>query len=225
MSVPPSQWYVQHSSGEQGPLSTQELWRLVQQGQLSPESLVRGAEQTRWQTVREVLASEGYAVPQADNPYAAPMATVVQGGTTLSGDVAPEVLQPLAQTRPWVMFLAILGFIATGLMGIGVVVGLAAAAFPPVVSSSGGVVEGILVAGVYYVGVLLYGFLSWYLFSYARGIGRLLASPTVPHLVVALQAQRSFWRLVGIVTLVVVVVYASLCVFGVGVGVIGSLTR
>ena len=53
------------------------------------------------------------------NPYQAP-APIPSPNVVAPGDWATApVVELLAQTRPWVMFIAILGFISSGLMIIG----------------------------------------------------------------------------------------------------------
>jgi hypothetical protein len=103
----------------------------------------------------------------------------------------PGIRVALAQTRPWVLFLAVLGSLASAITGLAAI--------------------GTLVAGLLYdlwilILALCYGTicalsiaLSTYLFVYARRIRDFLFGNRLRDLEAALFAQRGFWRLVGIV--------------------------
>lgn len=146
------------------------------------------------------------ATPGPQSVYAPPRATLVPGATA-AGQVSAGSVQALRETRPWVLLLAILGVIVTGLMllgGFGILVGGMMTA-----GSAGGSAMGLMaVMGVaYLLFALLYLYPVIKLFKYSAAISRLSRTGTVGDLEEALRQQRSFWRILGIVTLVVMALY------------------
>jgi hypothetical protein len=140
------------------------------------------------------------------NPYAPPQAAARGYGdidAPLDTREVPDiVLAPLRATRPWVTFLAIVGFIGAGLLALG---GL-------VVMGSGGMGTGSSrVTGwiglVYLVFGALYIFPSLHLLRFGSAIARLDRDPHMERLGAALGHQRAFWKLIGIVTAVMVALY------------------
>lgn len=120
--------------------------------------------------------------------------------------VPPVLVQLLAQTRPWVRFLAVLGFISTGFLALGALVVLALPGFPP-----GGGVPGAFKVGMALVYLGMAGVHlppALFLYRYASHIQALQASAGAGDLERALAAQKSFWRYVGILALVVLCLYA-----------------
>lgn len=132
-----------------------------------------------------------------DNPYRSPSEA---GDSPFLGNkvgqvVTPAVLDMLSQTQPWVRFLSVLGFIASGLMAL---VGLCGATM----SRSMG-----FIFLIYIPMALLYFFPSLFLFRYASRIADLRLTRGVEQLENALAAQKSFWKFVGIAALIVIFVY------------------
>ena len=120
---------------------------------------------------------------------------------------------PLQRTQPWVRFLAIMGFIAAGFM---VLVGLAAG----VAGAATGRLETIGLMVVYPIMAVVYVFPSLFLLRYADRIRSFVASGREQDLAGALDAQRSFWKFAGIMTIVSVVVGILISVFAVLAGVV-----
>ena len=106
----------------------------------------------------------------------------------------------LRRTKPWVRFLSIVGFVTAGLTilaGVGFgFVGLAT-----------GQVQMLIMFGVYPVLGILYIFPSLYLYRYADRIRDFLVQGQQYELDAALEAQKSFWKFVGIFTLVCLCLY------------------
>ncbi|MFT3767907.1 MAG: hypothetical protein QM820_20855 [Minicystis sp.] len=149
-----------------------------------------------------------------DNPYLPPQSAGVDYS---SGDAAPDsgevpapIVDLLRQTRPWVMFLAILGFIGTGLMAL---VGLGMLGMGKMGNLPAGV------GFVYIVLAVIYLFPAVRLLRYASSIGLLLRDPRMERLRVAIESQKSFWKLVGIMTAIIVALYPIAIVIGVFVAV------
>jgi hypothetical protein len=120
----------------------------------------------------------------------------------------------LKQTRPWVFFLAVMGFIFAGLAVVG---GLAVAAvmgFAGSIAGMGGELGagmgaalGLGLGALYILMGVLYFFPSLYLMRYASGIQAMLRTEPVAGLERALAAQKSFWKFAGIALIAVLALY------------------
>jgi hypothetical protein len=119
------------------------------------------------------------------------------------GEVAAEVVTILAKTKPWVRLLSVLGFMGLGLIvlaSIGILV------VPMESMGSSSLVPRIAASLIYLTSALLQFPAVLFLHRYARQISGLIASKDQADLENALHAQRSFWKYVGIFTLVSVIV-------------------
>lgn len=130
--------------------------------------------------------------------------------------VAPGTVKILERTRPWVLFMSILGFVSVGFMilgGIGVAVAGIAAQRP----------EFAILAVLYPLLGLIYIFPSLYLYRYSARIRGLATNAQVQQLDSALDAQRSFWKFVGIVTVVGLAVTVLIFMFAIAAGVMAGV--
>ncbi|MBX9790246.1 MAG: hypothetical protein K2Y37_15115 [Pirellulales bacterium] len=137
------------------------------------------------------------------DPYAPPQ--------PLAGDVSiadPEsgtviVTEPmrreLAATRPWVLFMAVVMWLACGLIAMASFFVFMAA----LMSLSRNQAPGaeILVIVFYPVMAALYGVFAWLLQQYAGNLGAFGRSNRGEELLAALRSQKSFWRLAGIIVI------------------------
>jgi hypothetical protein len=150
----------------------------------------------------------GSPIDPEQNPYQAPAAPIPSPSFATPGNwPTVPVVELLAQTRPWVMFIAILGFICSGLMIIG---GLFAAVVL-VAMGGAGMVEGAVLL-VYPVLGVVYYFPSQFLFRFAQRIRDLRYSHNVADLEAALAAQKSFWKFCGIFLAFVIALYVGILV-------------
>ena len=222
------QWFVQTDDGEQyGPVPKDELHDWIAEGRLdvSCQVLCEGWEQWKW--AEEVFDELGKANKPAveENPFAGigdvtpPVETTnpFESPQTISspavtesepsdGSVTPLMRQALAQTRPWVLFFSILGFLCGGLLVLGCL-GLF------VVSIMGGsFIFGFAMALVYGAMAVFYVYAAYFLLTYASQISKFLRSNQTRDLEQAIVAQKSFWKLSGIVTAVGMVLYFLLII-------------
>lgn len=121
-----------------------------------------------------------------------------------------ETLDKLGGTRPWVLFLSILGFILTGLYALMTVGALV----------MGGRMGGagspfLMIVLLYSVSALIYFFLSLFLFKYSTRIGEFTRTGHINHLNDALAQQLAFWRLVGILAAIGVVLILLALMFAI----------
>ena len=221
-----SQWYYAKDGSQQGPYDADDMRLAIKTGELSGSDLVWREGMADWQKIKEVaeLAS-ALPAPQAHAAHApvaaAPVAQPAyqpqaqaqplqyQQAYSSSGQImfTPRAMDLLRQTKPWVRFLAIMGFIVTGLS---LVIGLIAGGM--VISQSGrrgaaSPVEGIVMIVVYILISGVYFFLAYFLNQYANKIGRLVATQREDALEAAIAAQKTFWRLLGIIVIAVLALY------------------
>lgn len=120
-------------------------------------------------------------------------------------EVSTGTIEILNQTRPWVQLMGVMLWIGTVLMGIACVFMVAGGLLAQNTTL-------IVLSAVYVLLTLVYGTLARALTTYASKINQLNASEKVQDLEDALGAQKTFWRLVGIITLVGIVVYVLMLV-------------
>jgi hypothetical protein len=128
--------------------------------------------------------------------------------------VSDDMQEALKATRPWVKFLAILGFILAVLsllLGVasitGMYTGFSKAGLPAYFSTLVGILY-ILMSLVFYV------FPALYLYRYAKAIAGIGAGEGAAF-EDALKQQKSFWKYVGVFTLIVLILYALFIVAGI----------
>ncbi|MBN2476762.1 MAG: DUF4339 domain-containing protein [Pirellulales bacterium] len=224
----PSKWYLQTEEGDQyGPVSREELDEWLGEGRIDASCQLLREDWSQWKWAEDVFAELGGAAaepqqaaaaqgqpfagigkttPQESEPgpYASPQvstgdATPVGGGP--AGGLGVRGRRALSETKPWVVFLAILGFV---IGGIGVLTGLLFLA----ASAVGAGLPGILIGLCAFVGPVITLVLAYYLFSYGQRIAAYLRTDRPADLEAALTAQKSFWKLAGLVT----AVYLGFCV-------------
>ena len=136
------------------------------------------------------------------DPYE-PRAASADAPPGVRGEVAEEVVQALRATKPWVMFIGVMFFVAAGIAALAGLVTLTGAHEPEVHRALG---------LAHLVTVPLYVFPGLFLVRYARAIRDLLAGGGWAALELALAQQKSFWRFLGIWALIVMGLYALVLV-------------
>lgn len=220
-------WFVQTPDGQQyGPISKAELDAWVTEGRVDYEcqvlqegwtqwqwadtvypDLQRGADQPEHEGFPNLVApgGSGSDLPSitpsgsSPNPFAAPRTTPAPaegGGEAYS----PRLISALVQTRPWVLFLSILGFVMGGL-------GMLFSLIALLMTLASGISGLFLIMLLSLISPALGLVASWFLFRYAQSIGLFMRSKATRELEDALEAQKSFWKLVGIVTAVLLTLY------------------
>lgn len=145
-----------------------------------------------------------------DNPYQTPQFESAPGVSS-GAEVNSLVLEALRGTKGWVRFPAVLGFIACAFMLLA-----AFAMFAMPAAGLGGPGLGPGIGLVYLVLTGVYFFLALRLNQYASRIGTFLLAPDGQHLASALDAQRSFWKCLGIMAITLISLYIVLAVVLVG---------
>jgi hypothetical protein len=160
----------------------------------APASKTKALSSSLSSLVRKSPASKP---PESLNPYAAPASDRVISRS--SGELPFDVMLELQNTRPWVLFIAVVMWIIGGgfvlLMLFGLLFGNSALGNS---FDSGGlakVFSYLIAIGLGYI--IIYPTLK--LTRYALSIGRLAKSESFTDLTAALSEQRRFWRFQGIV--------------------------
>ncbi len=205
------QWYMQTDDGEQyGPVDREELDGWVAEGRIDGtcQLLCDGWDQWRWadevfpDLAEEASTEDAPMLATGDSGKGITAPTASQSDTKLTSRTARGGGKPspvgiertLSETRPWVLLMAIVGFVSAGLGVLGALVSL-------ILSAVALNLVGILVSLVMLATYGLVGWAAFHLFVYAQRIAAYVATTDTPELEQALVAQRSFWRLAGILTL------------------------
>ena len=155
---------------------------------------------------------------QGYNPFQPPIAAGTQPSQTASAPLT-AIAEALRETRPWVKFLAVLGYIGAGLS---VLLGFFTMATGLV---SGALRSGPLggltpLLGLFYIAFgAVYAVPSTLLWRYGASISNFVERGELEALVDPIVRQKSFWRFAGIMTVVMLVVYAFAIVGGIIIGV------
>lgn len=225
-------WHYSAGGKQHGPVAEDMVVQALASGQLPPDTLLWRDGMAQWQEARSIQqlwangeaaaapapaypAPAGYAGPAAQRP----LAYEPSGGQAQELVISPRVLDLLRQTKPWVRLFSVLMFIGIGFMTLGVVswgiimMGVASSSS----SRNGGEFAALGVVGMLIFGgvILLYLFPAIYLGRYASRIAALLQFGRQQDLESALEAQKSFWKFLGVLILCVVGLYLLMMVLSV----------
>lgn len=156
-----------------------------------------------------LFASDNDPSAPGENPYQSPEVTSKPNDVGRWDSSLNSAADMLRKTKPWVRFMSVIMFIASAFMALGGAFMMAAGA----VGSPG--ISGAFVGIVYVVMAVLYIIPAVFLWRYADRIGSFLLQRTPVALTHALEAQKSFWKFVGILTLIVICLYALMAIFAV----------
>ena len=153
-----------------------------------------------------------------ENPYQSPASSIGGQQSIHSGDgVSNSIVDIMARTRPWTLFVAVLGLIGVGFMV------LAAIMIFVTMSKLGSVGIAGLMSFIYLAMAAIYSLPCIRLVQYSSAITQLRISPNSQTLEIALDRQRSFWMTVGIMILIGFVLMLILMAVGASQG--ASMSR
>ncbi len=212
--------HIARDGVKQGPYPLEQVNALLASGQLRPTDLSWKEGQQEWLPLSGMpgVVLSGISVPSAGtgNSLYAPPNSAVSPVYHQTGQVPPGSIQALRETRPWVLLLAILGMLGTGLMllgGLGML--LMGASASRATGMPAGMMAGMAILYLFIAVLYLYPIIK--LFKYASAISRLNHSGAASDMEDALRQQKSFWKFVGIAAILVIVVYIIvIAVVGVG---------
>ena len=146
----------------------------------------------------------------SDNPYQSSSVTDFSSDSGVSDSALDTAVSTLRQTSPWVRFISVLMFIASGFMILSGIIMLVIGLFGAATGvGTGGMNSAFMpfFGGLYLVMAFLYVMPALYLWRYANRIGVLQQQKSVANLASALEPQKSFWRFVGILMIVFMIGY------------------
>ncbi|MBP1628698.1 MAG: hypothetical protein H6Q00_3173 [Holophagaceae bacterium] len=208
--------YVQRGQS-MGPVPEEQLRSLLASGELYWDDLVWREGMAEWLPARQVSELVA-ALPPPPPAAVKPLPFAIPARVPIQLDPHPEpeghqfsfqgysaqATEILRRTKPWVRFLAVLGLLATALsVALVVALGLTAETLPgapPQLNRIAPLLVGGLILALQLPPFLL-------LNRYANRIGRLLRSGKPEDLDRALMAQKSFWKYLGVLTLILMLVY------------------
>ena len=127
------------------------------------------------------------------------------GGSSAAGAamfVTQPMLASLRRSRPWILFLSMVGFGSCCLLLLVAIVSVALNSGSPL-----GVLGGILLGLLYMLMAVVYFFPALKLYQSAAALKKLERDGDVPTLESALAHLGMFWKIAGIITLVGLILY------------------
>lgn len=199
-----------------GPVTEEALRDLLASGQLRMDDLVWHQGIPDWTKAGQFPELRAPSAPPAAPPGPAPMPYAMSEPAPPTQEARSAVgatLAALRATKPWVRFLGVLGIIGTIVIVVIALVVLGTSQF-----LFRGMPAGMrmVIPVVYLLLALLQLPPVLYLNRYASRIGDLLRSEAPEDLVRALEAQKSFWKFVGIFSLIVLCFYVLIAVVVIG---------
>jgi len=121
----------------------------------------------------------------------------------LTQEVPSRLPEILRRTVPWVRFMAVLLFLTAGLMIIGgLFMGLGLALGGAATEQMGGAIPGLML-GIVYAGVGALNLLpASFLWRFASRSDGYVSAPSSHRLEQALDAQRAYWKFMGVFAIV-----------------------
>lgn len=166
---------------------------------------LKGAAQEVAVAARELALSEDF--PMSESPLQMSEDALIDPGVEGDRDGSAHhtalMVEHLRKTRPWVLFLAVLGFLCAGVM----LLFAGAMSVVPLLESGGQEAPGT--AAIVILGIFTYGsvgafctLFSVLLLRYARSIGRLVVGNKTEDMESTIDSQRLFFKYAGIATIV-----------------------
>ena len=132
---------------------------------------------------------------------------------------AVAMVAHLDATRPWARFMAIVGFVVSGLLAA---ISLIVLLLAPFVDWGP---FGPFLSLVYFLLAVVYVVPCLYLNRYASSIAQISRGGGPRAMAEALDHQRRFWRLVGILTIAMLCLYGAAIGVAIVAGVVSALAR
>lgn len=139
---------------------------------------------------------------------------IYPSSTPSSCKISKGIINQLAGTKPWVRFISVLVWVCTAFMLLsGVGMGLMTVFAKTMLPTSSSQLIGAM-AALYIVFAFLYIYPATKLWKYANRIKSLKESHSEIDLEAALNEQRRFWKFIGILCIVMIIIH-SITIIGV----------
>jgi len=137
--------------------------------------------------------------------------------------LTPAMIESVKGIGPWTRFMSVLGFISVAFLIIGAAVMLGISLFA---RNLGGAMPGgmmIAMSILYVIIAILYVFPCLYLWGTAGAVVRMKKGDIPGGMETALAKQKSFWKFIGIVTIVFLVMYPIFIILMVVFGAVAGM--
>ena len=154
-----------------------------------------------------------------ENPYQASVRTE-SAPASASGSASQPTILALSATKPWVRACAIMGFLGAGMMVLSGAFISTGGAFATIPQSPQPAAPGMAYLGIVYIALaVLYILPAVKLRKYGGSIRDLVASGSNADLERALDHHRGFWKFVGIIIIVSIVMFVLFFITAVVMGI------
>lgn len=202
-------WHYVQKGKSLGPVPEEQLKTMLAFGDLRPDDLVWREGMGTWAAIQAVpeLQPAPALIALQPNFYSAPQSSLnpgMQAETHTDGPVSAEAVELLRKTKPWVRFFSVLGILGILLMALGAVA-MFLLNFGPFRTMP--LAARIGMGAIYLVFAFLYVPPVLFLHRYASCIRNLMDENSFQNLENALRAQKSFWKYLGIMTVITMFIY------------------
>ncbi|HEX5743607.1 MAG TPA: DUF5362 family protein [Flavobacteriaceae bacterium] len=137
-------------------------------------------------------------------------------------ELLQETIQNLNETRKWTNFLSIMGFIFIGLM---ILIAFAVSSMMSTMAESESALpfSGTVLGFVYLIIAFIYFFPILYLYRFSKYTKKALETQNSNDLNEAFKNLKSHYRFMGIITIVMIALYAFIFLIGIAVGFTGMM--
>jgi len=137
-------------------------------------------------------------------------------------ELLQETIQNLNETRKWTNFLSIMGFIFIGLM---ILIAFAISSMMSTMPNGGSAYpfSGTVLGFVYLIIAFIYFFPILYLYRFSKYTKKALETQNSNDLNEAFKNLKSHYRFMGIITIVMIALYAFIFLIGIAVGFTGMM--
>lgn len=137
-------------------------------------------------------------------------------------ELLQETIQNLNETRKWTNFLSIMGFIFIGLM---ILIAFAVSSMMTTMADGESALpfSGTVLGFVYLIIAFIYFFPILYLYRFSKYTKKALETKNSNDLNEAFKNLKSHYRFMGIITIVMIALYALIFLIGIAVGFSGMM--
>ncbi|MDR1839781.1 MAG: hypothetical protein LBQ93_09410 [Treponema sp.] len=143
-----------------------------------------------------------------ENPYQSPETPIVPETTQNSGVLMTEtMLQYLYEASPWLRFVGIIGYIGSGMAVLfGIIFAFSTALASSFLGDDLGVFPSWIFVLLYIPFGVLFFFPAHFTFNFGRKLRNYRFNSSIEDLELAFKNNKSFWKFIGIITIVYIAI-------------------
>ena len=156
-----------------------------------------------------------------ENPYNSPETPIVPEKIQSAGNLTEIMLRYLREASPWLRFVGILGFIASGVIAVfGIVTIIFSNLLIGGILSEFGASSPLWLASLLYIGMgAIYFIPSFFTYNFGTKIKRYQYSSLDDDLEQALKNNKSLWKFTGILYIVLLALLPFMIIIGIIAGI------